>query len=212
MLEATNGMSAQMIFGIIAGIVSFAAHPLYIAAILRGETKPHPFTWTLSSLSAGISIFFFLEAGGAHTAYVLWGDFVGLTLIAALSFWHRGSNGKIRPMDWAFLVSSLASITIFVLFHNALWAFAASLADDVFALGPTIRKTYRHPNEEDLIAWLFTVLGNALNFFALEWGNTAETLYVFVIFFVDGVVFWLIIQGRGLWRSTSTSITVRSLL
>ncbi|HAI74300.1 MAG TPA: hypothetical protein DCS28_02785 [Candidatus Moranbacteria bacterium] len=188
-------LSSKLFFGIVAGTVSFLAHPLYIRAIMRKETVPHIFTWTLSTLLVGLALFFYDTAGGGETVYMLIGDFIGLGTIAVLSFFY-GKKNKFCFSDWLCLCGALFSIVVFIIFHNAFWSFIMILATDFFALFPTMKKTFYYPASEDFTAWSFTCTGNLLGLFAMNWMNHVETFYVYAVIVMDGIVWLLIFNGK----------------
>lgn len=182
--------------GIVAAIVSFVAHPLYIISIIAGETNPHPTTWISEAVLSGVSLFFLIEAGGGDVQWMLWGDFIGFTLIASFTFYKFGYNNFFKQF---FGIDSIvcffgvfASIVVFMISKSALLALIATLASEIFALWPTIHKTYKYPNEESELAWILTSLGDAINIGAMQWGNFADMWYVFTVFLVDGLVLFLI--------------------
>ena len=185
-----------MVIGIVAGIVSFLAYPLYIVSILRKETVPHAITWMLSAILAGISLFLYKTAGGHDTIYVLLGDFVGLTIIAILA-WRYGRNGYFSFANWICIGGVFVSITVFLILGNPFVAFLFSLIAEVLALVPTAIKTYKFPKQEGFLAWTFTCAGDCLNLLAMDWGNYTELSYVWTIFVANGIVWILILRGRG---------------
>lgn len=185
----------RTVAAVIAAVISFIAHPLYIRAILKKETKPHLFTWMVSSLIAGISIFLFYEAEGGEPIYMLIGDFIGLSAIAILAIFMGNGKGK-DWWDWSCLVGAFVSIGIYTTYGNALIAFVAVLCAEALGLVPTIRKTYSNPEQEDFLAWSFTCVGNALNLLAVNWKNPADMVYVLAILTTDGLVYLLILRGR----------------
>jgi hypothetical protein len=186
-----------MSIGIIAGVASFLAHPLYIVAVLKRETVPHIITWVLSAFLAGISVFMYHEAGSQETVYVPLGDFIGLTVIALLALKY-GRRGHFSRLDWACVVGGVVGIAIFLIARNPFLAFLATLTAEVLAIIPTMAKTYAFPREEDFLAWTFTIIGNTLNFLALSWANHTELIYVWTIFVADGIVWVLILRGMKL--------------
>lgn len=185
----------RKIAAIIAAVVSFVAHPLYVWAMVRKETKPHLFTWVVSSFIAGSSIFLFNKAEGGDPIYMLVGDFIGLSFIAILSIFM--GNGKEKDSwDWSCLIGALIGVGIYVFYRNAFIAFAAVLFAESLGLIPTIRKTYDCPEQEDFLAWTFTFTGNFLNLLAVNWENCTDKVYVITILIIDGIVYALIIRGK----------------
>lgn len=186
----------RMVVGIVAAIVSFIAHPLYIwAVVVKKETKPHFFTWLISSMISGVSLFLFSKADGGDPVYMLVGDFVGLTIIAVVSiFW---GNGKEKDSwDWTCLVGAIVGVVVYMVYKNAFVAFVAVLCAEAIGLIPTIRKTNENPEQEDFVAWAFTCAGNVLNLFAVNWLNATDMVYVLVVLVMDGIVFSLILRGK----------------
>ncbi len=194
--ESFDWATFRMVAGIIAAVVSFIAHPLYIwAIVVKKETKPHFFTWFISSVVAGSSLFLFNKAEGGDPIYMLIGDFLGLTTIAILAL-LVGNGKKKDSWDWGCLVSALIGIVIYIVYKNAFVAFVAVLCAEALGLIPTIRKTYKSSEQEDFLAWSFTTAGNVLNLLAVNWANATDMVYVIAILVVDGIVFSLIVRGK----------------
>ncbi|MGK2848933.1 MAG: hypothetical protein ACSLEX_02595 [Minisyncoccota bacterium] len=195
-------MTPERVIGIVAGLVSFLAHPLYIWSILKKETVPHKVTWTLSALLGFMSLIFYRGSGGHETIYVPLGDFIGLSTIAVLAFWY-GRNGSISRTDWLCVVGVIGAIGVFLISRDPLLALAVTLIAEILVLVPTIVKTYKYPGEEGFIPWSFTHIGNILNFFAIEQGNNIEVAYVWTIFIADSVV-WMLILRQFLCRKKNS--------
>ncbi len=184
----------SLVIGILAGAVTFLSHPLYIASIIRGETKPHVLTWVPSAIIAGITLFLYDKAGGEDTIFAPLGDFVGLSLIAIFSLWHGKKDVFIDVIDWFCTLIAMIGLIIYVIFDNQFIAFGSSMIAEIFALIPTMRKTLHYPDQEDFLAWTLTFVGNAINFLAMN--NAVEVAYVTTIFIIDGVIWALILRGR----------------
>lgn len=187
-------LTSKIFWGIVAGVVSFIAHPLYVRSIIKKETTPHIFTWLLATILAGVSLFFYNTAGGGATMFMLAGDFIGFAIIAGLSLIY-GKKNRFYFSDWVCLFGALFSVVIFIVFRDAFWAFVAALSADAFALFPTIKKTYYQPLKESFLAWTFTCIGNVMALFAMNWANNVETVYVYTVLVMDGIV-WLLIFNK----------------
>lgn len=200
--------------GIIAGIISFLAHPLYIISILKGETIAHPATWIAEILLTLSTLIFLEKAGGEDVKYVIWGDLLGFIVITILAISFAISKKSIlRFFDKEAilcLLGVLIGIGVFVVSRDPLQALFATLISEFFALWPTIHKVYKELNGESIMAWVFTCLGNAINFFAMHWGNQADMIYVFLIFFIDGII--LILLFRGFIMKTKFSRYLQNIL
>jgi hypothetical protein len=156
-------MIHKEIFGFIAIVISCAASINYIISILRGETKPHAFTWAIWSLIFGIVyVAQWKQGAGAGSWTTGVSAFLCLTIFILSLF--RGEK-NITQSDWVALVSALAIIPFWHFTHNALLAVVFATLIDACAYYPTIRKTWIRPYEENLfmyasdnIKWIFAFL------------------------------------------------------
>lgn len=183
----------ERVIGILAGVVSSLAYPIYIWSIIKKRTVPHKVTWTLSALLGLISLIFYRESGGRETIYVPLSDFFGLLVIATMAFWY-GRNGSISRTDWLCVVGVIGAIGVFLISRDPLLALAVTLIAEILVLVPTMVKTCRYPEEESFTAWSFTTVANTLNFWAIGQGNTVEMTYVTLTFLAESMVLVLIFR------------------
>lgn len=197
-LNSIDLATLRKVAGIIAAVVSFIAHPLYIwAVVAKKETKPHFFYWLISAFIAGVSLLLFDKAEGGDPIYMLIGDFIGFVIIAIVALFFGNGGGKKRDgVDWACLIGAFVGIGIYVVFRNALIALSAVLLAEALGAALVARKTYLNPEQEDFLAWLFTCAGNVMNVLAASWSNTADIAYVATILVIDGAIMGLIVRGK----------------
>lgn len=204
MNEILQIVELTFLAGIIAGIFSFLAHPIYIISIIKGETIAHPVTWFSESMLTLSALIFLEKAGGDDVRYVIWGDLFGFAIITVLAFFFvKSKKDSIRFFNKEAifcLFGVFMGIGVFVVSQDPLQALLATLIAEFFALWPTIHKVYKELNGESVMAWIFTCIGNAINFFAMHWGNCADMIYVFLIFFIDGIILVLLFRGLLLKR------------
>ncbi len=180
--------------GILAGVVAFLAYVLYIAAIVRGYTKPSRTTWWIwSVLGMIIGVSYFLS-GAENTIWVPLGEVVGPFVIALLSL--KYGVGGWSPIDKFAILGSVGSLVLWGISGSPLVGLVASLSIDFLAVVPTVVKTYYKPEEEDRLAWSLTGLGNFLNLFAVEKWVFAIAVYPVYATIIDGVVLALLFRKK----------------
>lgn len=199
-------MALSEIAGIAAGLIGFlVGHVWYIYTITRGETTAHFLTWSLSAIMSGITLFFYTEAGAEDSVYVLWGDLIGFLMISVFAWKYRHESFKLITRENCLIaLAALGSFVIYLATGDALVSLIAVIIADVLVLWPTIKKTIKFPEQEELIAWTGTMSGNVLNIFAIQGVctlnfaemNIAELIYVFSVLVVDGIVWCLILRKR----------------
>ena len=95
-------LTAQLIVGIAAGILSLAAYALYIRAIWRGTTKPSRSTWWVLTLVGLLILLSYYAEGARESIWVPIVYVAGLLLVAILSV-KRGEGASWSRIDrWCF--------------------------------------------------------------------------------------------------------------
>lgn len=183
-------------FGIVAGIFSFSAYFFYIAAILKGKTRPSRSTWIIWAFIGIILAISYKESGAEDTVWVAVSEAIAPTIIALLALKY-GKGGTERTDILAF-VGSFFSLILWWLFDSALIALVTNLAIDFFAAIPTIKKSYSEPEEEDRFAWTLTQTGNLFNLFAIDKLIFGVIIYPVYTFIIDGIITSLLYEPKFL--------------
>lgn len=151
----------------IAIVLTFVGFWPYIRSILKGETRPHVFSWVIWSAVTLIVFFAQLAAKGGAGAWPT-GVSGAITLgVAVLAFMRRGEISITRT-DWFFLSLAAASLPVWFLTDNPLWAVVILTIADLLGFGPTFRKAWSRPWEEGIALYAIAVPRNMLMILALE--------------------------------------------
>lgn len=168
------------LFNSIAILLTFIAFAPYIYAIIRGDTKPHAFSWLIWSITTIIVFFAQVEGKGGIGA---WSTAVSgvITAVIALLAWLKHADSTITRVDWLFLLAALASLPVWYFTSDPLWAVIMLTLVDLLGFGPTIRKAYALPYEENyLFFWLF-IVRNGVAILALEHYSITTVLFPFAV-------------------------------
>lgn len=137
----------------------------YIFTYIKGQTKPHAFTWLSWSL---LSLTQFLtmhdtEAGaGAWVFFVTVFTYLGIGLTSL----KWGDRTRTRGDYMALGISVSAALILFFV-NGYLTALLVAFVGDAFAFAPTIRKSWNKPHEENSLAYWFGALMYIFSFLAL---------------------------------------------
>ncbi len=173
-------------FGIIAGILSFSAYLFYIAAIIKGTTKPSRATWFIWAFIGIILAISYKESGAEDTVWVAVSEAIAPTIIALLAI--KYGKGGAERIDIIAFVGSLFSLLLWWIYGSPIVALVTNLAIDFFAALPTIKKSWQEPHEEDRFAWTITQTGNLLNLFAIDKLLFGVIIYPIYTFIIDGII------------------------
>ncbi|HBR96583.1 MAG TPA: hypothetical protein DD979_04300 [Gammaproteobacteria bacterium] len=166
----------KLFFSGVAIILTFVAFVPYIRAILAGVTKPHVFSWVIWGTTTMIVFFAQLDAKGGIGAWPIGISGAITMVIAILAFVHR-SDISITPTDWLFFGAALASLPFWYFTSDPLWAVVVLTTVDLLGFGPTVRKAYDFPHDENLPFFVLFMARNACALLALEHYSLATVLF-----------------------------------
>ncbi|MBT2970891.1 MAG: hypothetical protein KME56_15110 [Candidatus Thiodiazotropha sp. (ex Ctena orbiculata)] len=187
------------LFSGLAVAITFIAFFPYIRAIIAGRTKPHVFSWIIWGTTTFIVFLAQLEDGGGVGAWPI-GISGLITLFIAFLAYRKKSDITITRVDWSFFVAAMVSIPVWYVTSDPTWAVILLTTIDVIGFGPTIRKAFAHPYDEDVTFFALFVLRNVLVIAALENYSIATLLFPAVIAAVCLLFIIMIIHRRGAFR------------
>ncbi|OGL77525.1 hypothetical protein A3J43_02775 [Candidatus Uhrbacteria bacterium RIFCSPHIGHO2_12_FULL_54_23] len=178
-----------------AGVISFVEYFIYIAAILRGTTKPNRATWWVLTLVNVMIVASYWSSGARNTIWVAVSYVVGTLIIAILSI--KYGEGKWERLDRVCLFGSVGSFLVWMILRSPFYALAVNVFIDFLALIPTVVKSYLRPWAEDKLAWTLTFVASVLNIFALESWDIAISLYPVYLLLINTIVALCLWRPRG---------------
>lgn len=160
----------------IAIALTFIAFYPYIRSIMRDKTKPHVFSWVIW---ATVTFVVFLAQLSDNAGAGAWP--IGLsgiiTICVAVLAYLKKSDSTITRTDWLFLIAALSSLPFWYLTSDPLWAVVILTSVDILGFGPTIRKAYTYPFEEQLTFFVLIAVRNILSIMALEHYSLTTILF-----------------------------------
>jgi hypothetical protein len=152
----------------------------YIRSILKGETKPHVFSWVIWGATTFIVCLAQLADEGGAGAWPIGVSGI-ITLYVAILAYIKKSDSTITKTDWLFFILAMASLPAWYLTSNPLWAVVMLTTVDVLGFGPTFRKAYIRPFEEQLMFFVIMTIRNLISITALEHYSLTTVLFPAVI-------------------------------
>lgn len=169
-------MTYKAILGVVAIVLTFVAFLPYIRSILRDKTKPHVFSWVIWGSTTFIVFLAQLADKGGAGAWAIGVSGIITIFIAALAYIKR-SDDSITKVDWVFFLVAMSSIPLWYVTSDPLWAVVILTSVDVIGFGPTMRKAYSKPQEEQLTFFLVMALRNLTAIAALEHYSMTTILF-----------------------------------
>ncbi len=156
-------MDLKVIVGGIAAALALFSSYLYIQDILRGNTKPHTYTWLIWSIVTVIAFLGQWVSGGGPGSWA-----TGVAAIVTIGTFFLALNPKygnkdITNFDKVCLVLSIVAILPWLLIKNVLWSVILATLIDLIAFFPTMRKTWHAPKSESLASMYVDAVKHGLS-------------------------------------------------
>ena len=186
------GIDFPHVMGLIAMAVLVVGKVPYISSIMKGHTQPSRTSWWTWTLLGGLSFATYLFSGETGTLWVIGALVVGPLIIAILSI--RYGVGGLSKLDRVIWLGCSGAILLWATTGSAHLAHFFNLGVDSLATVPTVRKSWRKPDSENLTAWVFSLCGYVLNLFAIEdWTLFGAAYPVYLLLMAVAIV------GAILW-------------
>jgi len=173
-------IALKEIFSGLAVVLTLVAYLPYIKSIQQGRIKPHVFSWIIWGLTTVIVFFAQLQAKAGVGAWPI-GISGVITLYIAFLAYTKMSAITVTKSDWVFLIAAMASLPLWYFTSDPLWAVVVLTTVDLLGFGPTIRKAYYFPFDEQIGFFGLFVARNCLVIFALESYSIATILFPLLV-------------------------------
>ena len=194
-------MISKELLGAIALVLTFVAFYPYIRDILRDKTKPHVFSWGIWGVGTLIvSVAQWLDGGGAG-AWVIGASGLITCSVAVLS-WVKATDTSIVAMDWVFLILAGSALPLWFLTDSALSAVIILTVVDLLGFGPSVRKAYSLPHEENASFFAIGALRNVFVVLALENYSWTTALFPAAIGIACAIFVALILTRRRVQKAS----------
>ena len=190
-------MDSNIVLGSLAVAIGLIGYTFYIRGILKGEVKPHAFTWSVWGILTTIAFIAQVVEGGGPGAWV-----TGVTALMSFIFAAVGLGASSRiyivKSDWIFFISAVATIPVWYLTGNPLWSVILITVIDAVAFAPTFRKAYFYPKTENMWTYLLSGTKFIFGIAALQSLTLTTALYPASLILANGAFVVMV-----LWRRKS---------
>ncbi|EMR12513.1 hypothetical protein MPL1_10012 [Methylophaga lonarensis MPL] len=183
-----------LLSGLAIAITFFAFIP-YIKSIISGHTRPHVFSWIIWGSTTLIVFFAQLQDGAGIGAWPIGVSGVITLLVAWLAYRYR-ADYSITRTDQIFMLMAILSLPLWYFTANPLWAVILLTFVDLLGFGPTFRKAFYLPYQENIGFFSLFALRNLLVVLALEHYSVTTTLFPAATGFACVLLIMLIVQRR----------------
>jgi hypothetical protein len=180
--------------GSLAGAITLLAIIPYVLDIFRGLTRPNVVTWFLWTLNGSILAYAQYTAGASWTLSVLVASTLSTAIVTVLAVPFGQRNYGV--LDGVCLVMALAAMAGWWWTKNPVVAIVLGVLAEIFAVSPTIAKTYRAPKTETPITYWATSFATVMSLIASTKFDIANLLFPIYSISVNTLIAVMASNGR----------------
>jgi hypothetical protein len=188
-------MMYKEILSAVAIALTFIAFLPYIRSIRQDKIKPHVFSWVIWGSTTFVVFLAQLAGNGGAGAWPIGVSGIVTLYIAFLAYIKKADNAITRT-DWVFLLMAMTSLPCWYLTADPLWAVVILTMVDVIGFGPTFRKAYSRPFEEQSTLFAIMAVRNLIVILALEHYSITTVLFPAAIGVVSLVLTLMVAYRR----------------
>jgi len=154
----------------------------YIKAVYNGTIKPNRVSWLMWSVAPLIATAAALSNGvGLSVVPVFMSGFTPL-LVFGISFVNKNAYWKLNYTDYVCGLVSLLALVVWYVSKDPNYAILFALISDGFAAIPTVVKSWKYPDTEEIKAYIGGLILALSSFFAIQvWDFSALAFPIYLV-------------------------------
>jgi hypothetical protein len=185
----------RVALGAVAVAAAIIGYVPYIAQVVRGEVKPHAYSWLIWAVTAAVTY------AGQQSDFAGPGAWSNAIVAFACLFIFllalRAGERNITRFDTLCLSGALLTIPLWIASETPLWSILFLTVIDIVAFFPTLRKTWIRPQEEGLAPYILSTLNFSVSIFALDNVSFITALYPAALVMMNGIFVGAVLWRRG---------------
>ena len=183
----------KTVFLVIATIITVSAVLPYLRDILKGTTKPNIVSWITWTLITGIATA--AEIAGHEYVTAIFTGAAMIETASVVAFGLRRGYAKYSRFDVVCQIGAIVGLILWQLFNSPSIGVVACVAIDFIGVLPTIRHSWRKPDEETWSTFALSGVGGIFAILALSRYNVTSLTYAIYIVLIN-ILVSVIILGR----------------
>ncbi|MDB5178261.1 MAG: hypothetical protein JWN01_204 [Patescibacteria group bacterium] len=180
-------------FVILSGVLTVAGAAGYAYETLKGRNQPNRVTWAMWALAPMIGFFAQLSQGVGLQSILTFSMGFGPLLVLAASFANRKAYWRLTKFDLLCGSISLVALALWVLTGKGLVAIVLSIAADLFAAIPTIKKSYQDPESESGFPFLVGAVAGIITLLTINVWTVSNSAFGVYVLLTDSLIAGLVL-------------------
>lgn len=154
----------------------------YGREVVRGNTKPNRVSWLMWSIAPLIATAAGLASGVSLAVIPVFMSGFGPLIIFILSFANKKSYWKLRRFDYLCGFLSLLALILWAITKQPVIAIAFAIASDLIAAMPTLIKSWKYPETENVGTYSTGIINALTSFAAIKsWGFASLAFPIYLV-------------------------------
>lgn len=183
--------------GLTSALLGSSTLVIYIYTMIKGQTRPHIFTWLIWSILSSIGFAAQISQNAGSGSWTL-GLVAALCAAITLLSLKYGSK-DLSKKDMVALASALSALIPWFILKDPVLSVVLISFINAIGFYPTFRKSWQQPHQEHLIPYGLSSLAMALSLFALNEITISTALYTITVA-LSNMIFVI----YSLWRRKKT--------
>ena len=158
---------------------------IYIRSMLKGQARPNKVSWLLWSVAPLIGTAAAVSAGVRWSILPVFMSGFGPLLTLVISFAVPQAYWKADPFDYLCGLFSLLALMLWIITKDPIVALTLSIISDAFAGIPTLIKTWKYPETENVNTYALGLISYFLSLFAIERWNFTSYAFTFYLILMN---------------------------
>ncbi|MDB5159749.1 MAG: hypothetical protein JWO99_12 [Candidatus Saccharibacteria bacterium] len=183
-----------------AGIILFCTLP-YIIDVVKRKTRPNIVTWVVWTVLISIGAAALFASHDYNAAWLLVGDAIATFAVVIVGL--KYGTAELDGFDIVCLIGALVGLALWLIFDSPIIAIVATIIIDLIGTIPTIRHSYRRPEEETSITFALGAIATIFTLLSLSEYAFSAWIYPAYLLCSNGLLFLIIYFGQHRKRRTS---------
>ena len=187
-------MSSKILIGLVPVLLAIPSYTYYIYTIFKGKTVPHMYSWLIWAILAGIG---YVAQVSANAGPGAWNT--GITAVVCFAVFLisiKYGARKLSGLDVVLLGLAFLAVIARLLTGDFVLAVLLTTSAALIGFSLTLKKTYKHPDEENATTFFINALRNFISLFALTSISLVTFFYPFSMMLANLAVTATVVSGR----------------
>jgi hypothetical protein len=187
-------MDIKNIFAVLGALIALLCTVPYIIDVLKRKTKPNIITWIVWTLLVGIGAAALFASHDYNAAWLLVGDTIATFAVVVVGI--KYGTAVLDKIDIVFFIGAIVGMILWFVFNSPIIAIIATIGIDFIGTIPTVRHSFRHPEEETYITFALGIVATLFTLLSLSDYRFSAWIYPAYLLLSNGLLTVTIFLGQ----------------